>query len=51
MRWQGADLDHLPSPLVQQMATGRYRVAAVGSCSPRGNQTAFTQYRVAVLLY
>jgi hypothetical protein len=51
MRWQGADLDHLPAPLLQQMVTGRYRGAAVGSCAPRGNQTAFTQYRVAVLLY
>ena len=51
MRWQGADLTHLPQPLVDRLGTGRYHKADVGSCMPRGDQPAFTQYRIAVLLY
>ena len=51
MRWQGADLDHLPQALVDRIDSGRYRQADVGTCPPGGDQTAFTQYRVTVLLY
>ena len=51
MRWQSADLDQLPQQLVDRMSSRRYVYADVGSCPPRGDQTAFTQYRVAVLLY
>lgn len=51
MRWQGADLDHLPQELVDRLGSRRYHQAEVGSCPPRGDQQAFTQYRVAVLLY
>jgi len=51
MRWQDANLDQLPSRLVENMASGRYRRAAVGSCPARGAEDAFTVYRVAVLLY
>ena len=51
MRWQGADLDHLPQQLVDRLRSGRYHHADVGSCQPRGDQMAFTQYRLAVLLY
>jgi uncharacterized protein YkwD len=51
MRWQGADLEHLPQQLADRLGSGRYRKADVGSCQPRGNQPAFTQYRIAVLLY
>jgi hypothetical protein len=51
MRWQGADLTRLPQALVDQLASGAFRQAAVGSCPPQGKQGAFTAYRVAVLLY
>jgi uncharacterized protein YkwD len=51
MRWQDADLSHLPQVLLDRLATGRFRQAAVGSCSPQGQEGAFTAYRVAVLLY
>lgn len=51
MRWQSADLGTLPQQLVDRMGSREYRMASVGACTPQGNQTEFTQYRVAVLLY
>jgi hypothetical protein len=51
MRWQDANLDQLPPRLVESLASGRYRHAAVGSCPPRGAEGSFTVYRIAVLLY
>ena len=51
MRWQGADLDHLPHELASRARSGQYRKAAVGSCPPRGEVGGFTAYRLAVLLY
>ena len=51
MRWQDANLDQLPSRLLENLASGRYRHAAVGSCPARGAEGSFTVYRVAVLLY
>jgi hypothetical protein len=51
MRWQGADLEHLPQALVEHLGSREFHLAHVGSCPPRGDQVAFTQYRIAVLLY
>jgi hypothetical protein len=51
MRWQGADLDHLPQELVDRLGTGEYRQAEVGSCPAQGGDPGFTVYRIAVLLY
>ena len=51
MRWQSADLGQLPQALVNRLGSREYRTAAVGACTPQGDQTAFTQYRIAVLLY
>jgi hypothetical protein len=51
MRWQGADLTHLPRRLVDQLASGAYREAAVGSCPAQNLEGTFTAYRIAVLLY
>jgi hypothetical protein len=51
IRWQNPDVTTLPQPLSEQVATGRYRKAAVGSCAPQDVNGAFTIYRVAVLLY
>jgi len=51
MRWQGADLTQLPRPLLDRLASGRYRKAAVGSCPTGSVEGSFTAYRLAVLLY
>ncbi len=51
IRWQNSDLAHLPQALVNQLQSGKYRKAAVGSCPAQDDGGAFTSYRVAVLLY
>jgi hypothetical protein len=51
MRWQSADLEHLPQNLVNRLGSGQYRSADVGACAPRGEAGGFTAYRLAVLLY
>lgn len=51
MRWQGADLDHLPQDLVNRLGSRRYQSAGVGACPTRGGDNGFTAYRLAVLLY
>lgn len=51
MRWQESDLSHLPKALADQLRSGQYRDAAVGSCDPNGEAGTFTAYRIAVLLY
>lgn len=51
MRWQNSDVSSLPKNLTDQLATKRFREAAVGSCEPQGDAGTFTAYRVAVLLY
>jgi Cysteine-rich secretory protein family len=51
MRWQGADVEHLPQDLVNRLGSGQYRMADVGACAPRGQEGGFTAYRLAVLLY
>lgn len=51
MRWQGADLEHLPQDLVNRLRSGRYQSAEVGSCPARESAGGFTAYRLAVLLY
>jgi hypothetical protein len=51
MRWQDADLTLLPQALLDRVATGKYRQAAVGSCPAQGLAGTFTAYRLAVLLY
>ena len=49
--WQNSDLSHLPQALEKQLASGKYRKAAIGSCPAQDDGAAFTSYRVAVLLY
>ena len=51
MRWQDSDLTYLPQALLDNIASGQYRQAAVGSCPTQGQEGSFTAYRVAVLLY
>jgi uncharacterized protein YkwD len=50
MRWQDAELLHLPSALVDRIASGKYHEAAVGSCPSESAENTFTVYRIAVLL-
>jgi hypothetical protein len=49
--WEGAQLTQLPQDLVNELATGKYHQASVGSCSTQGQESTFTSYRIAVLLY
>jgi hypothetical protein len=49
--WQDAQLTQLPQDLVNELATGKYHQASVGSCSPQSDEGSFTAYRIAVLLY
>jgi len=51
MRWQDADLTHLPEALVSRLASGNYHQAAVGSCPAENVEGSFSAYRIAVLLY
>ena len=50
-RWQDSNLTRLPDSLTERLASGRYRMAAVGSCPAQNVEGSFTAYRVAVLLY
>jgi Cysteine-rich secretory protein family len=51
MRWQDSELKQLPKTLVDNLASGQYHRAAIGSCPAQGVEGDFTTYRVAVLLY
>jgi len=51
MRWQNSDLSQLPPVLEKEIGTGHYQTAAVGACSSAHAESAFTTYRIAVLLY
>jgi hypothetical protein len=51
MRWQNSDLSTLPQALEAELKTGRYQSAAVGACASANAESAFTTYRIAVLLY
>ena len=50
VRYETADLSHLPADLEQRVRGGKYRGAAVGACEA-GGAGGFTRYRIAVLLY
>lgn len=50
MRFTSGSLRQLPDRLKTELATGRYRQAAVGACAA-DRQSAFTSYNLAVLLY
>lgn len=50
MRYTAGDLTSLPDALKVELNSGKFHQAAVGACSPRGNQP-FTAFNIAVLLY
>jgi hypothetical protein len=50
MRFTSDSLTRLPDQLTSQMASGHYRLAAVGAC-PSPREIPFTSYNFAVLLY
>jgi hypothetical protein len=51
IRWQDSNLSQLPKGLVDNLASGSYHEAAIGSCEPKGVEGTFTMYRITVLLY
>jgi hypothetical protein len=50
LHYTTAELETLPDMLQQRIQSGKYHSAAVGACPGAGN-SAFSDYRVAVLLY
>lgn len=50
MRYSTVDLSRLPGQVEQGIATGTYRKAIVGACSP-SNRNGFTAYQIVILLY
>jgi hypothetical protein len=56
MRWQSSDAAKLPPQLEQQLASGKFKQAAVGACDAKGGGSVaggpvFSGFRVAVLLF
>lgn len=51
IRWQDAALTRLPPKLVDQLGSGLYKQAAIGSCPAQYVEGAFTVYRMIVMLY
>ena len=51
MRWQDPQLQELPRPLADKLASGQYRRATIASCPAHDVEGSFTTYRVAVLLF
>ncbi len=51
IRWENSNLTRLPKQLVDQLETGGFHRAAVGSCAPKNANPGFASYRLAVLLY
>lgn len=50
VRYFTLEIQQLPPELLEEMAHGSYRTAAVGACEPP-DQDGFAGYRLAVLLY
>ncbi len=50
VRFETPNLNDLPADLQKQIKSGRYHSAVAGACAPR-DATAFTYYRLVVLLY
>jgi hypothetical protein len=51
MRWQDSALSRLPQALVDRLGSGNYTQASIGACPAQGQQSSFSAYRIAVLLY
>ena len=51
VRFETPDLTQLPAQVAAEIRNGGFKKAAVGACSPQGNQGSFTVYRVAILFY
>jgi Cysteine-rich secretory protein family len=50
VRYETADLSHLPEEVAQKARSGKYQSAAVGACEANGSST-FAHYRIAILLF
>lgn len=51
VRFDTADLSQLPGGVVQQIRSGSYHSASVAACPVETQQSSFTNYRVAIVLY
>jgi Cysteine-rich secretory protein family len=50
LRYETADLTHLPDEIAPKVASGKYHAAAVGACDA-GSSSGFSRFRIAILLY
>jgi hypothetical protein len=50
IRFETADLTHLPKDVDHQVASGKYHSATVGACNA-GSSGDFTRFRIGILLY
>ncbi|HXX17684.1 MAG TPA: CAP domain-containing protein [Candidatus Eremiobacteraceae bacterium] len=50
LRYEMADLTHLPDEVMQRVNSGKYSSASVGACSA-DSSTEFARFRVAILLF
>ena len=50
VRYEAADLTHLPDEIEQKLESGKYHSAAVGACDA-GTSAGFARFRIAILLY
>ena len=50
LRYETADIKHLPEELEPKVTSGKYRAAAVGACNA-GGSGSFSRFRIAILLY
>ena len=50
VRYETADLSHLPEDIGQKVNSGRYHSAAVGACAATDGDD-FARYRIAILLF
>jgi hypothetical protein len=50
LRYETADLAHLPGDIAKKLESGQFHSAAVGACDPGGSRD-FTRFRVAILLF
>ncbi|MGB7436174.1 MAG: CAP domain-containing protein [Candidatus Acidiferrum sp.] len=50
LRYEMADLSHIPDEVMQKITSGKYHSASVGACHAAG-KSEFTHFRVALLLF
>jgi uncharacterized protein YkwD len=51
LRYEMADLSHLPDEVLQKAASGKFHSASIGACHPSGASSQFTRFRIAILFF